>query len=103
MSLILELVTATSALPMIDVPDINADFSPPPIRAALKLANQILAGGVVAAIIAGIVITALLLFAGLDSRGKSKAWTALGVAAIAMAVMGSITGMLTFFGNIPLF
>lgn len=87
----------------LDVPDLDADFSPAPIQAAMQLANQVLAGGTVLAVVAMIAIGCLLLFAGLSSHNKSKAWIALGIAALGCAFMGSISGAMTFFGNIPLF
>lgn len=103
MSLFTKLVVASSVMPMIDIPDLNADFTPAPVRAAQTLANQILAIGVIAALIAVVVIAIILAFGGLDSRNKSRAWTALAIAGVAMAVMASASGYLTFFANIPLF
>lgn len=88
---------------MLDVPDVDADFSPKPVQAMLKLTNQVLAGGTVALFVALIVIGILLAFAGLDSSGRTKAWKALGICAFAACFLGSISGVMTFFGNIALF
>lgn len=89
--------------PAIDIPDVSPDFSTGPARAGLQLTNQVLGICVIIAVAAAIVAGCLLAFAGLDARNKSKAWIALAVACAAAMVLGSITGMMTFFGNIPLF
>lgn len=87
----------------LEVPELTPDFSPPPVQAALQLTNQILAAGTVLAAVAFIVIGCLLLWAGLGSNNKTKAWVALGVAAFACAFMGGISAAMTWFGQIPLF
>lgn len=87
----------------LDIPDLDADFSPAPIQAGLQLVNQFLAGGTLVAIVAMIAVACLIAFGGLSSHNKSKAWVALGVAAVGAALLGSISGAMTFFGNIPLF
>lgn len=102
---ILTSITAQAGIVLTDleVPDLEPDFSPAPIQAGLQLANQVLAAGTVIGVVAMIAIGCLLMFAGLGSHNKSKAWVALGIAAVACAFMGSISGAMTFFGNIPLF
>lgn len=97
------LFTTVAVRNALDIPDLEADFSPAPINAALTLANQVLAAGAIAALIAVIVIAIVLAFGGLDSRNKSKGWVALGITGVAMAVMSGASGFLTFFANIPLF
>ncbi|MBS3182359.1 hypothetical protein [Leucobacter manosquensis] len=96
-------IAETTVRKVLEVPDINADFSTGPARAGMTLVNQILAVGTVVGIVAFIAAGCLLMFAGLDSRNKTRAWVALAVAGIGAAVLGSIVAMMRFFGNIPLF
>ncbi|SDQ32661.1 hypothetical protein [Leucobacter chromiiresistens] len=88
---------------MLEVPDIKPDFSTGPAKAGMTLVNQILGIGTIIGIVAFIAAACLLMFAGLDSRNKTRAWVALGVAGVGAAVLGSIVAMMTFFGNIDLF
>ncbi|WP_053353954.1 hypothetical protein [Leucobacter musarum] len=99
------LVVKTGALVQtgLDVPDLKADFNTGPAQAGLTLANQILALGTIAGVVAFIVVGALLMFGGLGAHNKSKAWIALGIAGAGAMFMGSISAAMTFFGNIPLF
>jgi len=96
-------IADTTVRKILEVPDIDADFSTGPARAGMTLVNQILAIGTIVGIVAFIAAACLLMFAGLDSRNKARAWVALGVAGIGAAVLGSIVAMMTFFGNIALF
>lgn len=96
-------VDAVALLPAIDIPDLNADFTPAPTKALLTLVNQTLGLCTIIALAAVVVIGVVLAFGGLDSRNKSKGWVALGIAGAAMAVMAGASGFLTFFADIPLF
>ncbi|MFV0435010.1 MAG: hypothetical protein ACK5LO_13650 [Leucobacter sp.] len=87
----------------LDVPNITPDYSPAPVQAGLKLTNQVLAFGTLGLFVAMIAIGLLLAFAGLDSTGRTRAWKALAICALAAMFMGSISGAMTFFGNIALF
>lgn len=87
----------------IDIPELEADFSPAFIDSMLELANQVLAVGTIVALVAVIVIGMVLAFGGLDARNKAKGWIALGISGAAMTVMAGATGYLTFFADVEMF
>lgn len=87
----------------LEIPEIKPDFSAKPVKGLLWLANTIF-GGVTIGMAVGIAIGLLvILFGSLSSNARAKGWKILGVAAIVMAIFGSISGFMTFSSNIPIF
>lgn len=93
---------AVTVLPALDIPDIQPDFDAPFLSLGKQVLSWVLAGGVLVAILAAIVSGMLIAFGGLSDRGKSKGWIALGISLLVAAILGSITALMAFAGNLVL-
>lgn len=87
----------------LDVPDIQADYSAPFIQTFQRIVGWVLAVGTLLAFAGLVVCGVILVFGGLDSSGRTRMWKALGMCALGVMFMGSITGAMAFFGGMTLF
>lgn len=92
----------TNVMPMIDVPDVHPEFQGPFIGALLQIANLAFGVATILCIVAIGVAGAILAFGNLDARHKSTGWMVILGAAVGAMVLGSASGIMTFFLGIPL-
>lgn len=97
-----KLARAAISVTKLDIPDIKADYDAPFLDLGKKIVSWILAGGTIVAVAVVVIAIILLATGALGDRHKEKGWIALLVGLAAAALLGSVTALVAWAGNLVL-
>lgn len=86
----------------LEIPEVEADFNAPFLSTGKQILGWALAGGTIVAVLAAIIAITLIGTGVLGERHKAKGWVAFGVCLVVGALLGSVTALMAWSGNLVL-